>query len=120
MNTAAKNLERLSPHKGTRQIISTYVTGFDDTIEGRNDGQGQSTLVKRLNSIRGDGGMKGFKKFMVVVNPTQKHWQSLLIDAKNNEIYSHCSLGCRVSTDANVVGAFQEAGILKAGVSVDK
>ena len=31
MNTAAKKLERLSPHKGTRQIIPTYVTGFDNT-----------------------------------------------------------------------------------------
>eukprot|EP00957_Ditylum_brightwellii_P038503 2910394-Ditylum_brightwellii.AAC.1 len=50
MNTAAKKLERLSPHKGTRRIISTYVTGFDNTYKERNDGQGQSTLVKRLNS----------------------------------------------------------------------
>eukprot|EP00957_Ditylum_brightwellii_P137696 10497070-Ditylum_brightwellii.AAC.1 len=64
MNTAAKKLERLLPHKGTRQIISTYVTRFDDTYEERKDGQGQSTLVKRLNSVHGGGGMKGLKKFM--------------------------------------------------------
>eukprot|EP00957_Ditylum_brightwellii_P196718 14988496-Ditylum_brightwellii.AAC.1 len=56
MNTAAKKLERLSPHKGTRQVISTYVTGFDDTYEARNDGRGQSTLVKHLNCVRGGGG----------------------------------------------------------------
>eukprot|EP00957_Ditylum_brightwellii_P142917 10889062-Ditylum_brightwellii.AAC.1 len=76
MNTAAKKLERLSPHKGTRQIVLTYVTRFTDTYEGRNDGQGQSTLVKRLNFVCGDGGMKGVKKFMFLVNHTGKHWQS--------------------------------------------
>ena len=118
MNTAAEKLERLSPHKGTRRIIPTYVTGFDDTYTGRNDGQGQSTLVKRLNSERGGGGMKGFKKFMVLVNPTQKHWQSLLIDAENNKIYSHCSLGTIASNVEKIVGGFQDAGILNNGVSV--
>eukprot|EP00957_Ditylum_brightwellii_P120062 9161603-Ditylum_brightwellii.AAC.1 len=71
MNIAAKKLERLSPHKDIQQIISTYVTGFDNTYEGGKDGWGKSTLVKHLNSERGGGGMKGFKKFMVVANPTQ-------------------------------------------------
>eukprot|EP00957_Ditylum_brightwellii_P101952 7770722-Ditylum_brightwellii.AAC.1 len=70
INIAAKKLERLSPHKGTRQFIPTYVTGFDNTYEGGQDGQEKSILVKHLKSER-VGGMKGFKKFMVGVNPTQ-------------------------------------------------
>eukprot|EP00957_Ditylum_brightwellii_P156244 11892309-Ditylum_brightwellii.AAC.1 len=120
MNITAKKLERLSPHKGTRRFIPTYVMGFDNTYEEGQDGRGKSTLFKCLKSERVGGGMKGFKKFMVGVNPTQVHWQALFIDTENNKTYSHCSLGLRVSNVASVVGGFQEAGILKAGVSVDK
>eukprot|EP00957_Ditylum_brightwellii_P109017 8316220-Ditylum_brightwellii.AAC.1 len=96
-----------------------YITGFDNTYEGGQDGQEKSTLFKHLTSER-VGGMKGFKKFTVGVNPKQEHWQALLIYAENNKIYSHCSLETIASDVEKVVGGFQEAGILKACVSVDK
>eukprot|EP00957_Ditylum_brightwellii_P117130 8933342-Ditylum_brightwellii.AAC.1 len=45
MNIAAKKLERLSPHKGTRRFIPTYVTGFDNTYEGGRMGRGNLLLL---------------------------------------------------------------------------
>eukprot|EP00957_Ditylum_brightwellii_P096524 7350778-Ditylum_brightwellii.AAC.1 len=57
---------------------------------------------------------------MVGLNPTQVHWYAVLIDAENSKIYSHYSLGTIASNAEKVVGDFQEAGILKDGVSVDK
>eukprot|EP00957_Ditylum_brightwellii_P179970 13709017-Ditylum_brightwellii.AAC.1 len=59
--------------------------GHDDTYEGGQDGREKSTLFKNLSSER-VGGMKGFQKFMVGVNPSQVHWQAVLIDAENNKI----------------------------------
>eukprot|EP00957_Ditylum_brightwellii_P097808 7447907-Ditylum_brightwellii.AAC.1 len=104
-------MERLSPHKATRQFIETYVMGNDDTYQGGQDRWVTSTLVKHLTSGH-FGGMKGFQKFMVGLNPTQAHWQAALIDAENNEIYSHCSIGTTASNAEKVVGGFQEASIL--------
>eukprot|EP00957_Ditylum_brightwellii_P143770 10954722-Ditylum_brightwellii.AAC.1 len=45
MNIAAKQLERLSPHKGTRKIVSMCVTGFEDTYEGGRMGRGNLLLL---------------------------------------------------------------------------
>eukprot|EP00957_Ditylum_brightwellii_P163795 12470247-Ditylum_brightwellii.AAC.1 len=63
-------MERLSPHKATQQFIEMYVMGHDDTYEGGQDGRDESTLIKHLTS-ECVGGIKGFQKFMVGVNPTQ-------------------------------------------------
>eukprot|EP00957_Ditylum_brightwellii_P012962 979428-Ditylum_brightwellii.AAC.1 len=92
INIATKKLEKLSPHKSARQFIPMYVTGFDNTYEGGQDGWEKYTLFKHLTSEH-VGVMKGLKKFMVGVNPKQVHWQALLIDAENTKIYSHYSLG---------------------------
>eukprot|EP00957_Ditylum_brightwellii_P131521 10031569-Ditylum_brightwellii.AAC.1 len=99
-------MERLSSHKAIWQFIETYVIGHDNTYQGDQDGQVTSTLVKHLTSDY-FGGMKGFQKFMVGLSPTQVHWQAALIDAENNEIYSHCSLGTKASNVEKVAEGFQ-------------
>eukprot|EP00957_Ditylum_brightwellii_P072040 5475658-Ditylum_brightwellii.AAC.1 len=93
--------------------------GHDDTYQGGQDGWDKSTLVKNLTSDC-FGDMKGFQKFMVGLNPTQVHWQAVFIDAENNEIYSHFSLGTNAPNVEKVVEGFQKARILNNGVSVHK
>eukprot|EP00957_Ditylum_brightwellii_P137967 10518752-Ditylum_brightwellii.AAC.1 len=63
-------MERLSPHKATKQFISTYVMGYDDTYEGEEEGRKKSILVKCLTTER-FGSTKDIPKFMIGVNPTK-------------------------------------------------
>eukprot|EP00957_Ditylum_brightwellii_P180275 13732863-Ditylum_brightwellii.AAC.1 len=53
------------------------------------------------------------------VNPTEKHWQAVLIDAESSKIYSHCSLGSITCNVDKVMKDFQTAGIW-TDLSVDK
>eukprot|EP00957_Ditylum_brightwellii_P160060 12184155-Ditylum_brightwellii.AAC.1 len=50
---------------------------------------------------------------MIGVNPSEKHWQAILIGAENNKIYSHCFLGHAASNIDKVIKDFKTAGIWK-------
>eukprot|EP00957_Ditylum_brightwellii_P038345 2898660-Ditylum_brightwellii.AAC.1 len=113
INTSIKKLERVSPYRGERLSINSSVWGFDDNNKGKKGEDRKTTLLKHLTTDCSSN-VKSISRFMIGVNPSDKHCHGVVIDTENNKRYSHCSLGTASSNIKIIVKGFKDTEILKS------
>ena len=105
VNIAIKKIQGSSPYRSRRLYINTMSQGFDDKLHMYNKESSlrKTCVEKLLNSKRNPVNKETLEAVFVAVNPSDSHWQAVIVDLKEAKLYTHCSLGSRVTSVGNVL-----------------
>ena len=114
VNIAIKKIQGSSPYRSSRLYINTMSQGFDDKLHmyNKESSLGKTCVEKLLSSKRNPVNKETLEAVFVAVNPSDCHWQAVIVDLKEAKLYTHCSLGSRVTSVGNVLQSLKTSGLL--------